>query len=129
MNKARLTVLSDFLHDLPDHKFSILQWRTGCGSVCCAGGWACTIPEFQEAGLHFTQDGQPMFIACPYPTLSTEKVPMTGYHALAYFFGLSHFTTTMVFGPDNYQLKLGQDHVTLDQVRERLFNLITSPCP
>lgn len=129
MNKPRLRVLSDFLETVPDDKFDINQWRHSCGSVCCAGGWACEIPEFKAAGLMIAIAGEPMFTAPPVHALSSTPIPLTGYHALAAFFGLSHFTTTMLFSPEAYPVLENEDRVLPRQIIQRLFNLIASPCP
>ena len=44
MNKERLLKLAEFLDTVPEEKFDFSVWQS-------AVGWACTIPEFKEAGL------------------------------------------------------------------------------
>jgi hypothetical protein len=62
--KKRLLTLAKFLRTVPKKRFRMSTWATGkfcgdqkepehneCGTAACAAGWACTIPEFQRAGL------------------------------------------------------------------------------
>lgn len=66
MNRARLATLAAHLETVPQHNFNMNAWcslngaklRKGaipkptCNTRACAGGWACSIPEFNKAGLH-----------------------------------------------------------------------------
>ena len=56
--QALLLALADKLEQVPTEDFSLTHWR--CGSVACAIGWACTLPEFQAEGLQLIH-GQPQF--------------------------------------------------------------------
>lgn len=57
MYAERLLRLADHLETvvahLPRERFDMAAWakRTTCGTVCCAVGHACDIPEFAAAGL------------------------------------------------------------------------------
>ena len=56
MNTQRLLKLADLLDTVPPEQFYIGLWSNSpefnCNTVACAAGWACSIPEFAEAGLH-----------------------------------------------------------------------------
>lgn len=78
MNTDRLLKLADFLDTVPVKKFDLSHWigwdeldfetrpptlddlEHNCHTTACAIGWACTIPEFQDAGL-VLDDGEPFF--------------------------------------------------------------------
>lgn len=54
MNSKRLLKLANFLETKVQNKgFNLKTWKTvnKCGTVACAGGWACSIPSFKKAGL------------------------------------------------------------------------------
>lgn len=86
MNVRLLTILADFLDQLPSDQFDLHTWlETGnlndkavaeltvaemlaekdCGTTACAIGWACTIPEFQEAGLKYHYDYDGIYVGQP----------------------------------------------------------------
>lgn len=58
MNTQRLKTLADFLLTVPEKQFDIEIWHreNECGTVACAAGWACTIPEFNAAGLRLMSE-------------------------------------------------------------------------
>lgn len=69
MNKTRLLLLADALETrVPADHFDLREWREGddgrnvsdgdllnheCGTVACAVGWACALPEFKAEGLSY----------------------------------------------------------------------------
>lgn len=65
MNRERLLRLADHLDTLPAESFDMGHWGVlnprGCGTVCCALGHACFIPEFAAEGLRldFGTDQEP----------------------------------------------------------------------
>ena len=97
MNTKRLLKLAKFLDKLPPNRFDNQNWWTGTKpkheddydyftindkGKACAGGWACTIPEFMKAGLgvngpQFTND-----VSAP---IFEGKI---GFEALAEFFDI-----------------------------------------
>ncbi len=119
MNKPRLITLMEYLEEhVPGTAFDITRWRRGCGTVCCAGGWACHIKEFNKLGLDFKEyEGN---IVPYFHEAGVLGRDWYGYDALAKFFGLSRFMSEMIFSPAAYAkneqsaLKISQD---------------TSPCP
>lgn len=62
----RLLLLASFLETLPPRRFKFGVWLEGwdgvnkpmdCGTVCCAFGWAPSVPELHEAGLRIMVSG------------------------------------------------------------------------
>lgn len=53
MYEKRILRLADALDEQPRKLFHMGGWFDDleCGTVCCAGGLACTIPAFKRAGL------------------------------------------------------------------------------
>jgi hypothetical protein len=49
MNKERLKRLANYLDTVKPEEFNLKDWK--CGTVACAVGHACSIPEFSAAGL------------------------------------------------------------------------------
>ncbi len=91
MNRHRLEVLSKFLRTLPVKKFDIETWRSDCGTTACAIGWACTIPEFQEAGLEIDEPYEmPSFMGAFH------------YPAVAKFFDIKTEMSKILFSPVFY---------------------------
>ena len=118
--KDRLTKLGDFLATVPPERFDLGNWRnkgqggrdsdiddealrTGCGTTGCAIGWACTIPEFKDAGLSYIG----------YPVLGDG---LRGFQAVEEFFGLSHMEAMYLFSSRRYK-----DNAGPDDVAERLY--------
>ncbi len=105
MNIERLTRLANFLETVPREHFDLSWWSaeasTGhrCGTFACAGGWACAIPEFREAGLRAGRSSI-------HPGPGGTGVPLfegfEGYHALRKFFGLTELQEDWIFNPDFY---------------------------
>lgn len=89
MDAERLLRLASHLDTVAPELFDMAYWgqeRPGCGTVCCAVGHACTIPEFASAGL-----------ALEWPALQTPARTMIahpvfgsrdGVDAVAKFFGI-----------------------------------------
>jgi hypothetical protein len=63
-----------------------------CGTTCCALGWACLDPHFQEEGLYIRTDAD-------VPTFEDE----VGCKAAATFFDISFDQATRVFIPESYE--------------------------
>ncbi len=103
MNRERLEVLADFLEALDPKQIRMDFWFDECGTVACAGGWACRIPEFQAAGLRTSYDPSRAddIYSCPTPVFSDEDGEWDGYEALGAFFGL--WNPYWLFDPDEYR--------------------------
>jgi hypothetical protein len=65
-SNRRLLKLASLLWKLPKRRFHYGDWvgsrwagkpDLSCGTTACALGWATTIPEFAEMGLHLRRDG------------------------------------------------------------------------
>jgi hypothetical protein len=60
----RLLKFAKKLGTVSEKYFDIaVTWREEkpCGTVCCALGWACTMPEFNRAGLAFGKYDMPFY--------------------------------------------------------------------
>jgi hypothetical protein len=64
IQQDRLLKLADYLETIPESYFDIEEWVTekDCGTVMCAAGHACMIPEFKKQGLSL--EGEKNFL-CP----------------------------------------------------------------
>lgn len=51
--RGRLLKLAEFLRTVPSDKFNMETFSSPCGTTACAAGWACEIPSFKRAGLHW----------------------------------------------------------------------------
>lgn len=121
MRTDLLIALRDKLRSLPPELFDINQWRSDCGTVACAAGWACTMPEFNRAGLHMTGDpGAPAWYKdnpeyCGRPVLYN-------YTALQKVLECRFHVTNGLFNPEYYS---NESPVTPSQVANRIQFLIT----
>jgi hypothetical protein len=68
-----------------------------CGFAACAAGWACTIPEFNRAGLRLESDY--LEDTDFYPEFKSNK----GFDALPNFFGIEVKEAYYFFYPDQYK--------------------------
>ena len=122
--KARLTKLLDFLAHVPDERFDLSHWRnnskddrpsyyavdddalrTGCGTTGCAVGWACTIPEFKEAGLSYVNS-------------TINYGSLKSFQAVAEFFGVSYTEAVYLFSQVSYKV-----NASPYDVAERLYKV------
>lgn len=122
MNRERLETLADFLDTVDQTKFNLAVWYvgfvpedftadafSGCGTVACAFGWACTIPEFQAAGLRMNPMGEPSLDGA------------TGFLAAQRFFEIDGETALHLFASSEYQLRDLRDPTAVaDRIRELL---------
>lgn len=98
MNKERLTILADHLRTVDPEGFDLTDWR--CGTVACAVGHACTIPEFQAAGLGLSgYSGTP------------EYGSLLSWAAVRVFFGLTFEQAHSLFDSGHYPDRTGPDNV------------------
>ncbi len=56
--KKRLGILLKKMRTVPPKQFDMSRWQeiSSCGMKACMGGWACSIPSFQKAGLRLVLD-------------------------------------------------------------------------
>jgi hypothetical protein len=65
INKDRLLKLAEYLEtSVKPEEFDMRYWK--CGTVACAMGHACSIPEFIEAGLYLEFTGTDEGGRCEY---------------------------------------------------------------
>ena len=94
----RLMRLAKFLPTINPSQFNIYAWHeksSDCGTVACAGGWACTIPAFKKAGLHL--------IGSVPRCLDKDRFPVSGFGAMRVFFGVDSSQSVKVFTADGYR--------------------------
>lgn len=92
----RLLRLADHLEAVPPERFNLGEWESECGTVACAIGHACRIPEFQAAGLALLPGDQ---WDEPYPAFGDYA----GFNAAASFFGIEDLDALHLFDPDEYE--------------------------
>jgi hypothetical protein len=137
MNKERLNMLADFLeHNADKIGFDLANWgikrgeevakypvpgdgivEVGCGTVCCAVGWACLIPVFNDQGF---------FNVIPYvehisPAYRSGDRIFYGWDAIQEFFDINHETADRLFLESSYD----HDATALD-VAARIKDLTAS---
>ena len=89
MNKERLTLLANHLRTVPPERLDMTVWT--CGTVACAVGHACTIPELQEQGLSLS-----------WISRSPDYAGERGWAAVTKFFDLSWGASKLLFNSDSY---------------------------
>lgn len=124
MSRERLERLASLLDTVKPEHFNLTGWYTGrytataeftpdniqgCGTTACAVGWACTIPEFRNAGLYMTQRNAPAFEA------------LEGYEAVSRFFEIDADKTRWLFSPVPYSIEEYKDPAAVaTRIRELL---------
>jgi len=65
MHVERATRMIELLKDVPLEAFDLRDWisspAAGCGTTCCAIGWAALDPWFQDQGLSITVENFKIF--------------------------------------------------------------------
>lgn len=122
----RLTTLRDFLKTLGTDQLDMDRWMHQCGTVACALGWACTIPEFKAAGLYIEEVHPGKFLPVFEPGNIRSGERYSGYDAAKAFFELEREEVWRLFNPDRYVGGSQEEDdgtaliVTVSQVIERL---------
>jgi hypothetical protein len=139
--KRRLLKLAKFLDNLPEDNFDmtfwVYKWGTNyskqmlpkvttnlhvpedCGSVACALGWACRIPEFMENGLYM-EGTIPCIIKRNGRGYRNEG--LFGTRAGAYFFDISSEEAESLFLSNRYQSFSGD--IKPQEVAEKIRKLV-----
>lgn len=144
MNTRLLKILADFLDSdaVAPEKFNLGTWidedieaetfpelelklkdsEIDCGYTACAIGWACTLPEFKEAGLRFD-------LGLNVPYVESEGEPQSGADwtsiaPLAKLFDTTTENITWLFLPQFYD-ETEENPITPKFVAERIRDLIT----
>lgn len=130
MNIERLQRLSSFLrHEIPPGQFRFDGYwfralgtddDVRCGTVACALGWACLIPEFRESGLHVVKGNFDQ----SYPEYGSS----IGAYAAAEFFEITKVDACSIFNPTSENDYPGTHFrdVTQDMVADRIDALIAA---
>lgn len=102
MNKKRLLTLAKHLDKVAPKKFNLNEWK--CGTVACAVGHACTIPEFNKAGLKMEPGKNRRFRWPIYRSVGEFGPDMSqGWGAVEDFFGLITTEAAYLFHADSYK--------------------------
>lgn len=109
MNKDRLRTLAEHLQTVKAESFRLDDWT--CGTVACAVGHACSIPEFQAEGLSLYA----YTLRKSVPSYQDER----GWAAVSGFFDLSYSDATYLFSDQHYP-----DRVTPMDVADRIIDFI-----
>ena len=92
----KLLVLADHLEkNVPKENFHLVRWYREiptCGTVACAGGHACLIPQFRRAGLRILEN-EPYYRG------------RTHFGAMMLFFGLTFNQAVFLFAPGSYSAR------------------------
>ena len=120
----RLLMLADFLETVPEKKFDINVWRrdknswdisdgnliTECGTVACAVGWACALPEFQKMGLWY--DLYPIY------QIPGTEMKYEAWDAIQQFFDLDLGQSLYLFHSSAYGKVYGTRENVVSRIRE-----------
>lgn len=106
MRVDRLAVLRDYLAtSVADKQFNLGQWI--CGTVACAFGHACSIPEFQAEGLHVRAAFSGVNERYQFPAYQET----TCFKAAMLFFNLTFEQARSLFSPTSYAKDAGRADV------------------
>ena len=121
----RLLMLADFLETVPEKKFDITVWRyaknsrpdisdenltTECGTVACAVGWACALPEFRKMGLWY--DFYPIY------QIPGTEMKYEAWGAIQQFFDLDLGQSMCLFHSSAYGKERGTRENVVSRIRE-----------
>jgi len=135
-NKHRMQVLYNFLLTAPlTGRFDLRSWagnddipwegnpNLSCGTSACAVGWATTIPEFRDAGLHLTsgwgEAGLHLTDAGLEYNCPEDGITYPAFTGVEKFFGINFDTAMWAFSNDAYD-----GEATPQDVAERLQYLL-----
>ena len=127
MHADRLRRLAFYLrNDVKDEVFNLATWvgnddvpwegmdDLSCGTTACAMGWATTIPEFKQLGLHLERvspSGQGFLVFGDYKH----------FEAAAQFMDITKYQAEYLFDPARYE---SEDDTTRLEVCERIESFI-----
>lgn len=101
--------------------FDISVWEAEiawCGTVACALGWACKIPELQSLGLQQTE--------CGVPCLDMDGEELLGLAAADELFGITRDQSRNLFMRQYYSKGI---RTTPSDVQEKIVALVKSYYP
>lgn len=132
MNSERLLRLAAHLDTVPAGVFDMTQWaiKADCGTVACALGHACSVPEFAAAGLRLHWSDGPYESACV--RLAGEN-PHNGYGVASSFFDIDLQDAHHLFSPGDYLGADGNpragDDIHPAEVAQRIREFVTETRP
>ena len=103
--QERLRELYSMMAGIPDELVDLSRWK--CGTLACAGGWACQYPPFMVQGLTLYESG---------PSFDGDE----DYCALANFFGISYESAFSLFGACGTRSMLTDRRIFLIRLRNFL---------
>lgn len=120
MNVERLLELANLLETIPEDNFNLVSWGCNfdelrapqkelieCGTVCCAVGWACSHPPFNEQGLQFNWNYLPSY---------KNK---TSWSAVTKFFEIPDAVADYLFLSSLYQSEDGNNpQAVIERIRD-----------
>lgn len=145
MYTQRLNLLADFLETVPHHKFNLGNWRhadanssnhlqyvklirdsmlldMNCGTTACAVGWACTMPEFIERGLHWDA------VSISYDCVSYgSNRTMVGWDAVTLFFNISREFAYAFFSDTTYPTNTTTPTEVANRIRKIILDCKNNP--
>ena len=109
MNKKKLVLLRNYLQNkVKDENFNLKDWK--CGTVACAVGHACNIPQI---GLKWSEETQN-----PYYESNKPYRLYLGFGAAAKVFGISYNQALNLFAPHRYIYSTKQD--VIDRINQMI---------
>ena len=99
-----------------DTKGNELEHTIDCGTVACAVGHACLLPEFNELGLKFGKDWDPIYEV-------EGKVTSNSWAAVSDFFDIKHRAAEWIFDEYSYN---DECEVTPLMVADRIAEMIVN---
>lgn len=111
MNVERLLKLADHLGTVPLERFDMFSWK--CGTLACAVGHACSIPEFQNAGLHLHRRS-----GLNFSTVAPVFGDYDGWGAVHLFFDLNIRDADFLFSENEYPEQARTPAGVADRIRE-----------
>jgi hypothetical protein len=110
--KERLQILHDALLVDEDRHLDMRLWmritiqnyveKNYCGSVCCALGFACTLPELQREGLNFSNFSKGVGVGAIEKDLVPTFENRFGIHVATKFFEISFEHAMYAFATTYY---------------------------
>lgn len=124
MNIERLQTLANHLKTIVCEEFDLSYWykENDCGSVACAVGHGCNIPEFQNLGLRMAFDPTQTSVYFRYvPRFEDKK----GFNAIEAFFEISDDMAEWLFDASYYLVDHASE-VTPAMVVDRIQEVIAA---
>lgn len=132
INWDGLLRLANFIEALRPEQwdYSTLGETRSCGTVGCAIGWACLMPEAKEKGVEMKQSRWDIEFDSPCLTLFVDGSEASFSNAAHRLFGLSRNQAQHLFMPGEYDGASGlPDDATAAQVAAHIRNFVHENAP